>query len=346
MMNTIRPAKEIHLILATAVLLAGMATARARVWQTAQQNATNQSAPAGSASASFAWSGDGSNGFTIQSIEPTGEKRQASEVAWLGLGVEESPEALSSQLGLKPGEGLTVNLVASDSPAAKAGFQKHDVLAELDGQMLVDQKQLRKLVQMRAVGDTVKLAYYRGGKNMTASVKLGKKDADWKFDMGSDSLPGDMKNLKIQLGNLKGQLRGMDGSLARAGVDKARINEEVQRAMEEARRSLEDAARVTAKEGRDMNQAYRDFQSVYRGGVDVANNATVTVRNSSNADKTIVRTDEAGTIIIEAGAKTHLTARGKDGKILFDGDISTKEEQKQVPKEVWAKAKPMYEQLH
>jgi S1-C subfamily serine protease len=36
--------------------------------------------------------------------------------------------------------------VAPDSPAAKAGLEKNDVLAELEGQLLVVPAQLRKLV--------------------------------------------------------------------------------------------------------------------------------------------------------------------------------------------------------
>src|SRR5580658_6142557 len=102
------------------------------------------------------------------------EKEQSKVVTWLGLAVQESPEVLSAQLGLKSGEGLMVSFIAPDSPAAKAGFQKNDVLDELDAQMLVHPMQLRKLVRMHAEGDAVNLAYYRAGKKLTASVKLGK----------------------------------------------------------------------------------------------------------------------------------------------------------------------------
>jgi len=55
----------------------------------------------------------------------------------LGLSTEEAPEALASQFGLNSGEGLVVIYVAPDSPAAKAGFRKNDVLVELGDQLLV-----------------------------------------------------------------------------------------------------------------------------------------------------------------------------------------------------------------
>jgi hypothetical protein len=36
---------------------------------------------------------------------------------------------------------------------------------------------------------------------------------------------------------------------------------------------------------------------------------------------TIIQTSKDGTLIIDTGAKNHLTARDKDGKMLFDGDV-------------------------
>jgi hypothetical protein len=87
-------------------------------------------------------SSQGQNRITIQTIEPGGKKKQAKPVTYLGLAVKEASEELSSQLGLKPGEGLTVILLAPGSPAEKADFHKNDVLVDLDGQMLVHPLQL------------------------------------------------------------------------------------------------------------------------------------------------------------------------------------------------------------
>lgn len=103
-----------------------------------------------------------------------GKNPGANVASWLGVGVEESPEALSAQLNLKPGEGLVVTFVATNSPAAGAGLQKSDVLVEMDNQMLVDPVQLRKLLQMHPSGDSVKIGYYRAGQKQTVTVKLAK----------------------------------------------------------------------------------------------------------------------------------------------------------------------------
>src|SRR2546426_7052993 len=100
------------------------------------------------------------------------DARPAKDRAWLGVGVEEASEALTDQLGLDPGEGLVVTHVSADSPAAKAGLKKNDVLIELAGQSLVHPAQLRKLVQVRKPEDKVKLVFYRGGKKHTESATL------------------------------------------------------------------------------------------------------------------------------------------------------------------------------
>jgi hypothetical protein len=282
------------------------------------------------------------NRIIIQSVEPDGKKERAKEFTWLGLAVEESSEALSSQLGLKPGEGLTVNFLAIDSPAAKADFHKNDVLVEMDGQMLVHPLQLRKLVQMHAEGDTVNLTFYRGGKKQTVSVKLGKMSWDQAFDKEDGPLPDDLPDLPLQMNGLHGELRGMGDSLARAGMDKAKVNIEIQRTMEQARKAIQDSVRRASTDQKFLTIVDRKLEALARNGVDVDKDATVTVRKKRNSDRTIVQTDENGTLIIEAGAKKHLTARDKDGQLLFDGDIDTPEERERVPKAVWEKVQPFF----
>jgi len=44
--------------------------------------------------------------------------------------------------------------------------------------------------------------------------------------------------------------------------------------------------------------------------------------------------------VIVATPNKRLTAHDKDGKLLFDGDIETPEQQQKVPAEVWEKVKP------
>jgi hypothetical protein len=74
--------------------------------------------------------------------------------------------------------------------------------------------------------------------------------------------------------------------------------------------------------------------------------ATVTIRSQRNDAKTVVKTDESGTYVIVATPKKKLTAHDPDGKVLFDGEIETSEQQKNVPRAVWEKVQPMLEKLN
>jgi hypothetical protein len=295
--------------------------------------------------------------ITIQAIEPAAKKKQAKPVTYLGVAVQESDEALSAQLGLKSGAGLTVMLLAQGSPAEKAEFRKNDVLIDLDGQMLVHPIQLRKLIQMHDEGDSIKLTFFRGGKKQTATVKLGKTTWDESAEAEDKSWPWDLQNLQLQLGNLKSlpslnnlsdlkvQLTGAGESLERVGLDRAKVNREVKRTMEQACKALQDALRHASTDEKSLTSVDRELEALARGGLDVDRDATVTLRSRHNSSRTIVQTDEDGSYIIEAGARTRLTARDKDGKLLFEGQIDTPAQRQSVPKEVWQKVKPMLDQI-
>jgi hypothetical protein len=361
--------KDIAFIVTFTALCAGLATARAEsnseikivpmthtLIDDEDQSTGGSSSSIGSASAGGGGSGgSGSSsaanpitatlGITIQSIEPDAKAKRTREVAWLGVAVEEAPEALSAQLAIKPGEGLVISMVASDSPAAKADLQKNDVLVDLDGQMLVHPIQLRKLVQMHAEGDPVKVTFFRGGKKQTISTKLGK--TLWEEADDTDTSPSH-DDLQIQLDNLQrlsGDMHGLKESLQLSGLDKDKVKLEIDRTMEQTRKALRDAVQQAAVSDRALRSVNRDLESLARRGVDVDRDATVIVKNKSSSSKTIVETDDRGTYIIEAGEKTHLTARDKHGKLLFDGEIDTPAQQAKVPKEVWEKAKTMMEQI-
>jgi len=279
------------------------------------------------------------------------ERGARKEVAWLGVSTEESSEALASQLGLQPGEGLLVTYVATNSPAASSSLQRNDVLVEIDGQKLVLPGQLRKLVHMRKEGDQVVIGYYRGGKKQEATVTLGKTRASLGLFGDSDGADG-LKPRAFQLRDLA----SMDGlnehlsewrkSLARAGVDRENIQAEVRRSLDRARKAVAEAMAQVHQAGRGARSAPQALEELARSGVEVDQDATVTIKSRNDLARTIVKTDDTGTYVIVANPKKRLTAHDKDGKLLFDGEIDTNEQQEKVPKDVWKEVQPMIEQLN
>jgi PDZ domain len=279
------------------------------------------------------------------------EQNAGKEVAWLGLSAEESSDALASQLGLQPGEGLLVTYVATNSPAAKAGLQKNDLLVEMDGQKLVLPEQLRKLVRMRKEGDKVVLTYYRGGKKQNTTATLGKTKAGLGWFGDSGSLDG-LKQLRFQLKDLPSMdglnenMKELRESLARTGVDRENIQVEIRRGLDQARKGIAEAMAQVHRAGRGTDSAPQALEELARSGVEVDKDATVTIKSRNDSVRTIVKTDDTGTYVIVANPKKRLTAHDKDGKLLFDGEIETSEQQEKVPKEVWKKVQPMIEQLN
>jgi membrane-associated protease RseP (regulator of RpoE activity) len=276
----------------------------------------------------------------------------AKEVAWLGLGTEEASDALTSQLGLQPGEGLLVTFVAPDSPAAKAGLQKNDLLVEMDGQKLLLPMQLRKLVQMRKPGDKVAIAYYRGGKKQESSATISEVKADlWglKDDGGKEAQRQFQFYLKdmSSAGSLSNSMKGLRESLAHVGVDRENMQIQLKRAEEQAQQARKAVADAMAKV-RDSASGARAkaLEQLAQGGITMDRNATVTIRSHNDSARSIVKTDETGTYVIVANPKKRLTAHDKDGHLTFEGEIETPDQQEKVPEGVWKHVQPLLEQLH
>lgn len=107
-----------------------------------------------------------------EDITPESGAGTERKVTWLGVTAEETDDVVRSQLPIESGAGLTIHGVTPASPAAKSGLQKHDILIRLNDQLLMDPRQLSKLVQAKKPGDRVKLTYLRKGKEAKTEVIL------------------------------------------------------------------------------------------------------------------------------------------------------------------------------
>ncbi len=69
-----------------------------------------------------------------------------------------------------PNQGVRVESVEQDSPAARAGVEDGDVIVMFDGQRVVGMRQLTRLVRETPVGRTVDVTVLRNGQEQTLSV--------------------------------------------------------------------------------------------------------------------------------------------------------------------------------
>jgi len=92
---------------------------------------------------------------------------------YLGVLFSPVPEALYAHLPDLPREqGVLVTLVLPDSPAAKAGMQRHDIVLQYDQDKIRDCEHFAKRIHDDTPDRTVKLLLVRGGRQLTTEVTL------------------------------------------------------------------------------------------------------------------------------------------------------------------------------
>ena len=121
-------------------------------------------------------------GFGIPSNEVkliTEQLEQSGKVIRPALGVQlvsvntVDSDTLKSQLNFEGKQGVVVRFVENGTPAAQAGIEKYDIITKLNGEDVKDVAAVRKyLFEKTKIGDTVKVTYYRNGKENTTSVAV------------------------------------------------------------------------------------------------------------------------------------------------------------------------------
>ena len=119
-------------------------------------------------------------GFGIPSNEVkliTEQLEQSGRVIRPALGVQlvsvntVDSDTVKSQLNYEGKQGVVVRYVENGTPAAQAGLEKYDIITKLNGDEVKDVAAVRKyLFEKTKIGDTVKITYYRNGKEQTTNV--------------------------------------------------------------------------------------------------------------------------------------------------------------------------------
>jgi serine protease Do len=91
---------------------------------------------------------------------------------FLGVSIQEVTPDLAKAFNLPSAEGALVGDVTPDSPGAKAGLQKGDVITALNGQKVSDYHDLRLRISQTAPNTAVKLEVYRNGQKQEMSATL------------------------------------------------------------------------------------------------------------------------------------------------------------------------------
>jgi serine protease Do len=109
---------------------------------------------------------------------------------YIGVGIQEITPSLAKAFHVPPEKGALVGSVEHDSPGAKAGLERGDVISELDGQAINGPNDLRLRVGTMTPGTTVHLKVLRNGESRDVSLTLGEVPGT----KGSNNPPGAAEN--------------------------------------------------------------------------------------------------------------------------------------------------------
>jgi len=267
-------------------------------------------------------------------------------VTFLGVETSEVPSVVAEQLGLAKGFGLVVDYVVPDGPAAAAGLQANDILKMFNDQILTEPDQLSKLVRSNAEGATVTLTVLRKGAETKLTAKLAKREVPQRPGMDRRGRHGEnFGDMRIEMEGMGEQLReqlreqlgnaqfGVIGdAVSRAREEAQRVREEMQRSREEMRRSVEEGKRAMEEGKRAAEEGRRAAREVR---VTSQDNGSMKTTRIDLGKAQIVYNDAQGEMKIETvDNKKVLTAKDPQGRLLFSGPVSTKEELDKVPAEV------------
>ncbi|HEY9403735.1 MAG TPA: PDZ domain-containing protein, partial [Pyrinomonadaceae bacterium] len=153
----------------------------------------------------------------------------------LGVSVESVTRENMNSFNLR-GEprGVVVRDVAADSPAAKAGLQKNDVILRFDGEQVSSVQKLQRLINESAPEHTARLSISRAGAEQEVSVTLGKREGFAPGAFGNFNFPGG-QTFNFDADELKRRAK----ELSRNSEEWKKRAKEWERGSEEMRKGLE-----------------------------------------------------------------------------------------------------------
>ena len=241
--------------------------------------------------------------------------------AYLGVHTSRLDRAVSHQLGLPNGLHLLVERVAEGSPAEDAGLQLHDILLKFDDQILVNPEQLKTLVRMRNPGERVNLSILRQSKPLSLSVELIEAPEDLRDSYDSDWFE-DQDGLGLD--RFFGPNDRLRDLLRRHSFDFPDL------------RQFHNRPFFSSPPGQVTQPHNLLDDPLHGGGTDVQSYSY-----SSSTQQITVNDEEGSLQWTEKDGLRFLRATDLEGKVVFDGPISTKEDLENLPHGVGERLRAM-----
>ena len=124
---------------------------------------------------------------------------------WLGVRIQDVTKEIAEVEKLDKPRGALVVSVAKNSPSDKAGVEAGDIILEFNGVTIEEMKELPIIVARTEVGKKVKVKIWRGKKEITKTITLGRLETSEDFKVAEKDKPQkvlNVENLKISVKEL------------------------------------------------------------------------------------------------------------------------------------------------
>lgn len=240
---------------------------------------------------------------------PAAKAAAADEVAYAGLNV--GPRAEAANATVPAGVGIQVGFIDPKGPSV-GKVEEGDILTRLDDQMLFNADQFRALVRTRKPGDKVKLTLVRGAEPMVVECVLGSRSAE-KVASAARSARG-------------GVIETPNGiTIGPGGVIPPELLKQLQ--------DLQSGA--IPPPARSPNPSADELRAQSGARSSSSHSFSFSFGNGAKSSSTSMASDGEGTVSLEEkDGKKRAVVKDRDGKTLFEGDVTDKASVEKLPADV------------
>jgi hypothetical protein len=240
---------------------------------------------------------------------PAAKVAASDEVAYAGLNVGPRLEAANATVPV--GVGIQVGFIDPKGPSV-GKVEEGDLLTRLDDQMLFNADQFRALVRTRKPGDKVKLTLVRGVEPQLVELTLGSRAAE--------------KAASAARSGRAGVIETPNGiTIAPGGAIPPELLKQLQ--------DLQSGAIPPPARSPDLSADELRAQPGARSSS--SHSFSFSFGNGAKSSSTSMASDGEGTVSLEEkDGKKHAVVKDRDGKTLFEGDVTDKASVEKLPADV------------
>jgi hypothetical protein len=239
---------------------------------------------------------------------PAAKAAVADKVAYAGLNV--GPRSEDAKASVPAGVGIEVGFIDPQGPSV-GKVEEGDVLTRLDDQVLFNADQFRALVRTRQPGDKAKLTLVRGAEPMVVEIVLGARPAE-----------------RVVAGR-PGRVGTVDTPPGLRVAPGAALPDELLRQLEDMR-----AGFAPPPSARSRIPTVDELRA--RSGASSSSHSfSFSFGNGAQSSSHSMASDAEGSVSLEEkDGKKRAVVKDRDGKTIFEGDVTDQAAVEKLPPDV------------